>query len=630
MVLSLIKKINISELQSYIRTMRYSYISTQGLILQPKFGTATFNFEKNIGQKCCITLKRDAGNGFVIISSNGRSYNYQIASKQTITIDIEGDGNIVLNRTLRSKGDISVLDISLYCETKTKQEFNNILSRCIDHNCIRFLDDRLIASSGAFIKGKNIVVKTEPEESYIKEVDKVVFVSSCTILDISVDGVSNKGNLSLPLNAVADKTPGVVLYNSDLSGFSQKYCLNDSVVNEFGISLGYRDSYVFPLECLKQNIKSTIIIEASSVSGNGMFGFGLVPGNDAVWQVASKEQKEFILEVIPQTSDNYCLSILRHPSAKGTVIISNISVVSDSYYSMITSKEIIPFIDRRENINKECKTKIEYNQDSITDLSIYFSRPILMDYKSNSLNNIISTIGIGSIQGRNWYNTVKYILPNVTINDSPNSSISCLGNLIPAKKMYIENFKPEILTDDDVVKMDVAESIFVSSNSNLQILSEKINKKIKVISKILPTADQSNIKYISGEFVLLNNSNKAQDIIDKLKDTGIKVVLLNARGKYPSFVIPVNEYIQHNELIYLINNAKCLINFTNVEDEVSNYTDLALVYGTQVITSSWAYMENRDVFFINDISVLPSFIEKSSKKTKQPDLFSLFINEFLS
>lgn len=634
MVLSLVKKINVSELSNHIKGMNECYASSQGFILQPKFGAVTFGFDKHIGNVCSITFRRDAGNGLVMISSNGVSENYQIGTKQTIDVNIDGDGSIVLNRTLRSKGDLAILDISLYCQTKTKEEFNDVLSRCSEHSCIRFLEDKLVASSGSFITGKDIVVKTEPEGSFIRNGYRVTFISSCTILDLEIDGVSNKSNsLLLPIINNKKENPGTILYKSDDYGFNQKYCLNEGMVTEFGVQLNYRDSYVLPLECLSQNVKSTIVVEVSSTSGNGMFGFGLVPGSDVVWHVASKEQREFILEVTPSTSDNYCISILRHPSAKGTIIISNILVILDSYNAMIETREIIPFIEQREN-KESPKTNIEQEKtgNDIVDSVIYYSRSIENNYKTSSSSNSISTIGIGSFNGREWYDNVRCAIPNVMISaNNPNSSISCFGNLIPAKKMYIENFQVKDIIDSEIEKLSSAQCVYVTSQTNQQMLLDKIKSPIKITSKKLPFAEQCSINYISGfSFVLLNNNKNILEILESIKDTGIKVVLLNARGKYPSFVIPVNEYIQYNELVYLFDKAKCFIEFTKTDDEVSSYIDLALSYGTQVITQSWAYMDNRNVLLTSNLSLLPGFISSASKKARQDDGFLEFTNDFLS
>ena len=129
--------------------------------------------------------------------------------------------------------------------------------------------------------------------------------------------------------------------------------------------------------------------------------------------------------------------------------------------------------------------------------------------------------------------------------------------------------------------------------------------KVQVSPKYLPIVPSIPLALVGSEYVLLLNENpEVTNAVISAIPSSTRIVLIGARGGYTSNVFPVNEYLPYQNLMYLFGNAKCYIDIPQVDDRVSGYVDLALAMGTQVITTSWAYMDYDSVSFISRTEVV--------------------------
>lgn len=265
-----------------------------------------------------------------------------------------------------------------------------------------------------------------------------------------------------------------------------------------------------------------------------------------------------------------------------------------------------------------------------------YTRQVSQSYATEYSIDVESTIDINSYSGMLWLSQIHPFIPNVINCKKAQSSISSITKPIAANNMYIEGFCGDI-PNYSIEALNIAKRIFVSSNTNAESIRNAIgnNKEIRVISKVLPYIKPQKLSVINDEYILIsnNNSNITDFVINSIKD--IQIVLLNASGKYPNNVFPINEYISYENLVYLFNNAKCYIYLPEIEDQISGFTDLALGLGTQVITSSWGYMGFPEIIFINKhINNLRDIIKLSKKSIPNIDgitkSFNTFIDDFLA
>jgi hypothetical protein len=74
--------------------------------------------------------------------------------------------------------------------------------------------------------------------------------------------------------------------------------------------------------------------------------------------------------------------------------------------------------------------------------------------------------------------------------------------------------------------------------------------------------------------------------------------LVGARGEFPDFVIPTNEYMQFAHLTYILMNAKCVIDLPTVIDYESSMLALTEALGTPVVTTNWSAMGRNSMLFL--------------------------------
>lgn len=650
MGLTLYRKLESNELRQFIETTTNAHWVKNTLILRPRTGSLVLNLAGHGVVSCVVNLKRISGNGLVLISANGKSKDYQINSKssQGISVNVGDDGKINIYRTYRSRGELAIVDVSLYVDMNTGIDWNRIIKKCEGHACLRLIGDNLHASDGAWVKGQNLRVQTDPPNLFVKNGDTVKFLGSCRVTELEVSGEAPSEeppikSLNLPVQKEEKKPEPTeekksepikrvlknddeenvelsnIIYDTKTAGFAQGYCNRFARVASGGALLDHRGGYSIPLRDLKPNKTYLITVHVSKLTGNGKFMFGVLPDNGtSTIRVAGGGSQSFTTEIRPIVDGNsYSLSVWRHPSAKGRIQVSRILVLSEATASPLEAREInhiklpvtTPVKTERPkpaldipvlNGNNKPMMIVNSLSDPIGRKAMEFSRAVPQKYKPDNPVQIKSTLKTNTVSGMRWLSMVHPFLPNVQPHDDPHASISHIHNLICAKKMYIEEFTGSV-PDEALDTLQFADMIFVASNLNAEALRHKAGvEHIKITPKRLPYTVPKSLPVVEKDYILLSNddSKVTKSVLNALEPLDTKVVLLGARGQVPKNVFPVNEYLPYDQLLYIFGNAKAFIDIPLVEDQVSSYTDLAIASGVQVVSTSWAYMELPHVLFV--------------------------------
>ena len=616
-------------LRPYIISSNKSFFSGDVCILHPRFGNLILEIQDPYVVSCTICMKRISGNGIFMTSSAGKSNGHQIKSltAESVSLPIGKDRKIHIHRTQRGFGDLGIIEMVLF---ENSINWNAELSKSKGHACLRLVNDFLHASEGAWIKADDIVVVTDPPNMFRKTDGEVKFLGSCRILELRIEGKEKHSEppiqvLQLPVNpqepkvleltkAEVAKDLNNVVYDTKSAGFQNIYCNEQGKVTSTGVIIDFRGGYNIPIT-LKPNTNYKIKIDVTRIDGNGKFMFGILPNNaNAPMNVAVNNTNTFNIEVATNDSDQYNLSIWRPQGSKGRILLSRIAILSESDSSPIQIREIRPYIKTQPIIVPNIKTEIvpvsfsttpvkgvsDNNYDPITEISLKYARPLKEEYIVENPIDTNSTIKTNTFSGLMWLNRVQPYIPNISFSETPVASISKIGNLLKARKMYIECFD-ESIPDSDIDALRQAERLFVCSNLNAEAIRNKIGDvDIHVGALPLPYITSKPLSLVGGDYFVLTQDNP--EITNYLISAfgKIKIVLLNARGNFPKNIFPVNEYISYDKLLYIIENAKGYIFFPKFEDEISSQVDLALSLGIKVITSSWAYMDLTEVIFLNN------------------------------
>ena len=206
--MKLLRKMGPAEFSKYIVASNSTFTSGREFFLQPRVGMVSFNFGPD-AVRSVFKFRRGAGNGLILMSSGvGRPKEIQIASVQgqEVTCDLN-NGAVQLNRTIRSRGDLSILEVAVY---KHKVDWNSEVKKSEEYACLRVIDDELFASEGGFIRGEVNEIQTEPPGAFVREPNKVRFIASCQVNKLNITQ-TNKPQITLAKEL--DKTRHLELDN---------------------------------------------------------------------------------------------------------------------------------------------------------------------------------------------------------------------------------------------------------------------------------------------------------------------------------------------------------------------------------------------------------------------------------
>lgn len=630
MATSLVKKISPGEFGPLIQTTKNAYVSGNLMIIQPKLGQVIFDFSSIRADTCVVRLRRDSGNGIMMINSNGLSRGHQINSRvsQSISFQLGGDRLIQIHRTNRSRGDISILDMSFYYEKKSAADWNNEIKKCDEYKCLRLIGDDLHASDGAYLKGNILHVETEPSGMFIKKDNVVKFLGSCKVIELEVEIESKQTpqeevpvkNLEGPKvddvklsHKKPSSTNPLYIYDTNQSGFSPIFGSKDSVVNTGGVTLDRHGSYNIPLNGIDPNKKYSISVDVSRVDGNGKFMSNILPSSsDSIVKIASNEVKTFTFDVSPSSSSNYSLSVWRHPSSKGRIRVSRV-IVSGGVEAVplvepIKTQQLRHIQDRSVPKPPESKPPeskkvqsgsppvvLSYENDSVAKMSISFADHYI-EQKQDAI-----PISISTVSGMLWLSKVQKLTKNFSLAKKAKISICSVENIQSASKIFLDSFKESQLNESVIEALKKADLIFTPTEQGVSALMDRLpDNGIRCLTRVWPYVDPVIVPFLNKkEFILVTNRNPAvtAHVIDSFPNE--RIVVIGARGDYPLNVVPINEYFPYAQLLWVLNRSKAVFDFHSVEDHKSGLLDLCMNLGTPVVTSSWHYMNFPHAIFLD-------------------------------
>ncbi|NJO18397.1 MAG: hypothetical protein HC877_22485 [Thioploca sp.] len=267
-----------------------------------------------------------------------------------------------------------------------------------------------------------------------------------------------------------------------------------------------------------------------------------------------------------------------------------------------------------------------------------------MDF--NDKTHLKSTFSSNSYSGLSWFHKISPTLPDVRFAEKDiNLTIQNAGNIFHnGRSIFIEECEEKDITDKDLENLNKFDRIMTPSIQISNYLSDKLGKEIYTAYKPWPYTEGAKMVPIDEDYILVFNRNiemvrrvlGAHD--GKLKQ---KIVLVGARGNYPGYVFPVNEYLPYKGLIYLIQKAKLIIDFGNITEYDSGLLRLCMaIGGGTVISNNWKTVEYTDggIYLISDeekdnkpvISVekIKESIEDALQRTSVPDILDDYLVEY--
>jgi hypothetical protein len=674
----LIKEIPATEFKNYLRSIK-SCKPGSVYELEGKYGIIHFNFSDFLAEKVAITFRRRSGNGVAVVVSGSTLLNIHVTSKvsQTITIPVHESGDVFIKRTQRSNGNLDVLSVSLWKEFEDGVfDWSSILRNCSKHSCIRMVGSNLIASEGAFIRGDIKEIQTDPPNMFKNDGKEVKFLGTCNIVNLKVSPENVKlistnkkppervvhinpelpvikkvSSVSNPVPKKLEKKQKIVnqeqtqnshlLFDSSVHGFSKSFVNHDVKVHPKHIILGYQGEYKLPIRNAHPGRPYIITVEATKLSGNGRFVFNLKPSDDKKNRplVSQGRRSSYQKKIITDKGCNFDLVVGRL-NATGDVMINRVTLIEDSYIKPNPKAVIEKYV----SYNKiDLISDISDESDPILSKSLRFSR-FVQDWSTNDTLPYNCGFHSNSHKGIRWFNRISPIIPNVSIKDNPKLSIQIAGNIkYKSDNVFIEECFPDDFKESDFSELKKFKKIITPSEQIRSLLESKIeHENIHIGYKPWPLVEPVNEFPIPDNFILVFHRDKeiTRRVLAAYEEGMPKIVLVGARGKYPHYVFPVNEYLSYPNLVGLITKAKAIVDISKQYEYDSGLFRLCMAYGTTTITSNWKAVEYTDgaIYVMPDdvldnskiptIEAIKSALEDIKYRSRAPDMIEDYKVEF--
>ena len=541
-------------------------------------------------------------------------------------------------------------------------DWKGILHQCKPHKKVRVVNDRLFVSEGASIKASKIEsVITVPPNAYNVKDGFIKFITPCEILELRLFDKSlvvskplythmatttpptiRTGDSHEPSSAqtfgefaplypristAENKSVNTVIYDSKVHGLDVKTLgkVSGSISNvngKKGLMLGREASFVIPMSQMECYVEYVIAISGRKINGNGKLDVSIITSRgerrDGKILCAANLDKELFYKIksgAPPGTKNYQIKIERPKATTGDVLINRIKII----HGLSFRPPYIPAHTQRTNTLKGLVGLRDVaNGDVVAQNAKKYSR--YLTYETKEKHRFKGDIYITTLSGINWFNKIKPLCPNlnldVTIGDHKKDIVMGeLGALLPAKKIWVDAFSDYgKMSDPDDAAFSQADMIITPSFSNSQFLMDKYkDAEVVQAERSWPFIETTPTKYFNQDYFLYFNRNieitkRFLKVYRGLKDLP-KLVVIGARGSYPSCVIPVNEYTAYNKFLYILLNSKMIIDFTPNTDYNSAAISMALDEGIPVVSSNWFCLDKENAKFvvskdsINDINI---------------------------
>lgn len=594
---SLLSKTSAINLSPYFQSSKNTHLRGSNLVIQPRNGMVVFNFSQTTADEVSISFKRDSGNGLFVSYISGKGKEHVVTSKtgQRIFFPLDSTKKLQIYRTTRSRGDISLMDLELY-EKKEVIDWNERLGKTDQYTCLSLDKNTLLASEGGIIKttGK-IIIKTDPDDAFVKTDDGLKFTSSCKVLEFDV----------VHQDGVKPKTKNVSeLFDSSVSGFNQMYCEGANIKNN-GVSIGHRGFYEMPINGIKSGKTYSVFISAQLLSGNGKMMFGFVPNNNnSKYNVVRNKAPTEFRATFTATSDNCSLRIWRHPSSKGDLLISRIriNVLGDNSQvleklprhinikpaSPVTAKETEPepIVISQPMQNHESARRVEM----VSKHFAIFQEPVPIEGANHEL---VGSVMAHGYTARKWLNWLRVYYPKIVQNPKARTAICDVNNIVVTERVWLDAFVGDYKSR--VAPLKGAKVIFTPSLPNKIMLKEWLGDAVNIQVAGLPLPKITNAKSPSGYFLYFENSRHYTKHLLSLWNSEYKLHVVGTKESIPVFSKYISEYEPFSSLSSQLSNATGLISLTENNHHVSGLIDLAFSMGVPVLTNNHQYLGKGNV-----------------------------------
>lgn len=609
--------------------------------LEAKFGQVVFDFSSISAEYCMVHTRRQSGNGIVSISVGEHNFEQSILSKlkHSIKIDLSYGKRIEIFRPHRSRGNIEIYGIDFYNNLDNlhiKQnniDWSNILRSCKEYKCIKISDNnRLFASEGGEIIANQIINIVSDPPNMFKIYDnntKIKFLGPCEVLqlNISADGINRiqplyphfnttiNNNVLIPNISSSNIEAQNILrqkMNSDprpifdsAESISLKLLKKEDFEDVGGaVLLKHRGRITIPVSNLKKEHEYIVIVEANKKSGNGKLCAWIEPLETPKSSLifASGHRKTIRMTVLngSNTTDQQQFVVVGRPdSATGDLVIYRIIIIEGTNIEHVISALVNTSI-KSQSYTQSTKPVTVTDDDQIFANLKKYAR-----YSSSSeppimFEKLTGYFGATSMSGLKWLNKVGKFIPNIKPAESGKQPVDLLfatiDNLIPAKNIYLEEY--DNLHNIDILSQ--AKRVYTPSFDNWIELKERLSSEIIYCAKPWPYVSPQELRHINTNFILLINRNEkiTQSIVELYKQNNWpKPVILNARNNFNNDVYLTNDYLPYDNLIWLIENAMCVVDFDYVKNVKSSVMDTALALGTPVVSNNWHVREKLNAVF---------------------------------
>jgi hypothetical protein len=671
-----------ADIKKYTLQSNECVFSDSGVKIAPKTGKIVFGIKSDSFIKSIkLIMKRIGGNGTFQISYHGiaREFNIQSKISEDIYIDNINSKTIEINRPIYSVGEIVILSIAFTFNNSSKNNWKRTISKIKDHKGLRQVGERLFATAGGFIDATNIAsIKTAPSNISRRQGNIIKFLNSCEITNIKLnEQICPPENNTIFLNLVNDRespSPAIgidtplqeeipqyivpqmqtdslerntsIIYDSFQFNSLDKSKVQANLhvkfinngVNKF-VVLKPGAAAALPISVLERNTKYIIFVEFKRLNGNGKVVVDFISN-----AYKSSDPKPIIAEaffktiaVISSTRENespidmHKICIRMTDDSSGEVLISRIRISKIISNEKLVLKEI-------------CKKNSELDLSATA-----LSENILEKTKHYSIQTMFQTKQCSAFDGRRielnicypegmvWFNKIKSFYANIFLSNNKIKITDITRITGDEKVAWIDSFNENEDSIPEIILKNLSkiEKIYSPSITNVNFLSE-YSSNVKLLGRPLPFVDPKPVEYLANQnYILLFDRNKdvTTELIKSYKNQ--KIAIVGARGKYPENVIPINEYLPYNELLFACMHSSFIIDIHKNINHISAFVDLFNALGKKVITTNWEGIDNRRGIFVNTDNLLENLTEKINEEIDKqvappitPEHYNNRMNEF--
>lgn len=650
-----------NKLKDYTSLSRACTFQQDGIKIGPRLGKITIDLVELRATKCDLHFKRISGNGKVSIKSED-ILDAMVGSKKSQTFNINVDDLIEITRAngtgeivLLGLTVYSLEESMPNWRDIIKRCGKYKCIRMVDSRLFA-------SSGGFIEDNNTIqTITTSPSGMFAREGNRIRFLGSCEITNIDIGGgqpvsvsspyvnrnaptpnIAPPSNNS-PINAIKitnmlNQSPfpvrmpdvqsymnsNIVFNSTELKAFDKYHKIKNKLLkpirsnNKTYLLLRKGGRCSISISQLQSNTEYIIVIKAKKLNGNGKMFLSLAAQENEFTDMVEEIFNTNIKNIYVMMKTKTCpygkfhkLNMAMGDSSSGEILIEEITIVENiglhrtrglienGFYNLSHQG---PSLTLGSTISADNELV-----DEICKISKQYARyePINVDYEALTEAGSIATT---TTSGMNWLCKINKLLPEINIIKNINETnsntlmISNISSLIPGKKVWIDAFIESEITENNISILSTSEHIFSPSLMNIQILKSKLpNIKIDYSMRPIPYITPKEISFFANkEFALCfhRSSESSLQIIESWQPHFPPLVLVGVRGLFPDHVIPMNEYMPFDEILYLISKCQFIIDVPLYINYDSALLDLANHMGIPIISSNWSALTKDNCIFL--------------------------------